>query len=490
MPDKIRVVLTTEGTYPYYTGGVSTWADILVRQLADVNFYLLPIMMHPYISLKFELPSNVLDVINVPLWGTEEPTEYISELAFHKIYAQKLKTTEAVVRDEFIQTISTIVHAIYDGNTDLDRIGESLCHFHDFFGEYDYHRVFRSRTTWDFFYEKMLGLYKDQDERPTVYEIVENLRWLYRFFVSLLSPLREADIYHSSAAAFCGLPCIVAKLRKGARFLLTEHGIYVREQYLYASRERMSVLNKEFLMGLIKLVSRLNYHFADQVSPVCAHNKRWERRFGTAEEKIKVIYNGIDTERFRKITVAREGRPTVVMIARIDHLKDVETFIRTCDVVRRSVPRVLFKLYGPVIDEKYYKRCRALMEDLKLDDNFVFAGMTLTPEIANNEGDVVMLTSISEAFPFAVLEGMASEKVVIASDVGGTKEVLEGYGYIVKPRDDRALAEKVIQVLGDPAGSAELGIAARQRVLNGFRIEDMVRNYTNTYIALAGKNGN
>ena len=59
---RTRVVLTFEGTYPYETGGVSTWADILVNKLKNIDFTLLPIMMHPYIKLKFVLPANVTDI--------------------------------------------------------------------------------------------------------------------------------------------------------------------------------------------------------------------------------------------------------------------------------------------------------------------------------------------------------------------------------------------------------------------------------------------
>jgi len=116
-------------------------------------------------------------------------------------------------------------------------------------------------------------------------------------------------------------------------------------------------------------------------------------------------------------------------------LKDVETYIRTCGAVKKRIQDIQFKLYGPVVDSEYYGKCKALADKLNLNGSFVFAGETTTPEIANNEGDVVALTSISEAFPFAVIEAMACEKVIVSSDVGGTKEVLEGYGYVVKPKD-------------------------------------------------------
>ena len=483
---RIKVVWTGEGTYPYATGGVSTWADILIRELKNIDFILLPIMMHPYMQVKFDLPPNVVDVINVPLWGTEEPVEYIRNIKFSKIYESKIRTKESKDIQRFEPILQTILRHIYRLEDDYEKLGDMIYEFYNYFQEYDYYEIFRSEEVWEIYKDFLLGYYKDiQEDPPSVFDMIEGLRYLFRFFISLLMELPKAEIYHSSAAAFCGLPCIVAKKKYGSRFLLTEHGIYIREQYLFASRRRVPLRAKEFLLGLITMVSKLNYHFADIVSPVCNYNKRWEIRWGVDEGKIETIYNGIDIQKFKPMNVEREDRPTVVMVARIDPLKDVETFIKCCNLVRKKIPNVLFKLYGPEVDEEYTKRCKTLVSELDLANNFVFAGPTSNPARAYNEGDVVMLTSISEAFPFAVIEAMACEKVVVSSDVGGTKEVLEGYGFIVKPKDYEAFAKRVIKVLQDRSWARELGKKARRVIVEGFKTEDMVDRYWQVYRRLA-----
>ena len=89
---RIKVVWTGEGTYPYVTGGVSTWADLLVHELKGIDFILMPIQMIPYNTLKFDIPANVVDLIAIPLWGTEEPVEYIKKIKFSRIYRAKVKT--------------------------------------------------------------------------------------------------------------------------------------------------------------------------------------------------------------------------------------------------------------------------------------------------------------------------------------------------------------------------------------------------------------
>ena len=602
MSAKLRVVLTTEGTYPYCTGGVSTWAEILLRELDDIEFHVLAIMMNPYQSIKFELPPNVARLINVPLWGTEEPAEYISGQPFAEIFVNKLRSDEPI-QEEFQRIVELLVCSLYGSDPDLNALGRSLVRLYEICGEYDYRNIFRSQWLWNHFYALLLRIhqvlpafeiaefprqaplplaaglllrvrercpelsvagtgvaglnqllqspglwdqlsgageapelsgelkecaaacreiramefrslgfferrqletlnrrlieesfpalaprYREKPyQAPSVYDVVENLRWIYRFLITILAPLPEAEVYHSSAAAFCGLPCIIAKLKFGSKFILTEHGIYVREQYLYASREKFPPHTKRFLMGLISLVSRLNYHFADRILPVCHYNKRWELQFQADKKKISVIYNGIDTDRFRHLEIERGARPTVVMVARIDPLKDIETFIRTCAEVRLSIGDVLFKLYGPRPDEEYFLKCQALVSELGLEGNFQFAGLTLTPEVANNEGDIVLLTSISEAFPFSVIEAMACEKLVISSDVGGTSEVLEGYGFVVQPKNVHEFAQRVVHALGHPALCAEMGVEARGRILKGFRTSDMVQSYRSTYHVMAGR---
>jgi len=108
--------------------------------------------------------------------------------------------------------------------------------------------------------QKMEEIYKERKINiPSIYDMIESLRFLFRFFIVMLATVPESDIFHSSAAAFCGIPCVIGKLKYGSKFLLTEHGIYAREQYLYASREGIPYRTKEFLLGLIGAIVRLNY---------------------------------------------------------------------------------------------------------------------------------------------------------------------------------------------------------------------------------------
>jgi len=83
---------------------------------------------------------------------------------------------------------------------------------------------------------------------PTLAELKQAYRLLYHLLMVLHFPIPCADIAHSSAASFCGLPCVLAKLANGTPYLLTEHGVYLREQYLNLRRQV-----KSFFCSLVSL---------------------------------------------------------------------------------------------------------------------------------------------------------------------------------------------------------------------------------------------
>src|SRR3989442_5227610 len=72
----MRVLFLVSGVYPHYMGGVSTWADQLVRGMPEHEFHIVSVVSNPHVEVRYPLPSNVKEMILVPLWGTEKPEEY------------------------------------------------------------------------------------------------------------------------------------------------------------------------------------------------------------------------------------------------------------------------------------------------------------------------------------------------------------------------------------------------------------------------------
>ncbi|HYK02096.1 MAG TPA: GT4 family glycosyltransferase PelF [Thermoanaerobaculia bacterium] len=489
----LSVLLTTEGTYPYAAGGVSTWCDALLRNTPDVRYTLLPIMMNPHIEARFDPPANVRSIINVPLWGIEEPSEFALGTTFAALYERKRGTTDARIEAEFLPPFRAFLDLV-NGGTDPAAFGRVLVQLEDYFARRDYSVTMKSRPVWLMFVDTMQAFARRaasslpagarEHQLPSIFDLTECLRWLYRFLIVLTVHVPEVSVTHTTAAAFCGIPCITAKVRRGTPMIVTEHGVYLREQNLFLSRFKRLFFCKQFLLNLITAVVRANYFHADVVAPVCHYNTRWELAHGTPQHKVRVIYNGVDPELFSP--GPKRGHGThVVATARIDPLKDIETFLRVAARIRQTHPGVRFTIYGSVADPPYYEKCLALRRELGLDDAVSMGSVASDVVDAYRDADVVLLTSISEAFPFSVIEAMACERAVVASDVGGVGEALEECGMLVRPRDVDGFATAVRELLDDPSLRTRIGRRARARVLEEFRLDGSISAYLDLYRAAA-----
>jgi glycosyltransferase involved in cell wall biosynthesis len=473
---------------------VSTWCDALIRNLPEVHYTLVPIMMNPHIELKYEPPHNTRRVINVPLWGIEEPAEFLTDITFAALHLRKRDTTDSLIEREFIPTFRRVLQSINRAGEDSTGFGAGLIAMEDYFRTHDYNKTFKSRPVWNAFRETMEQYSREMTDAnhnpgathqlPSLFDLTESLRWLYRFLMIVNVHVPRTTLTHSTAAAFCGLPCITAKIRYGTPMVLTEHGVYVREQNLFLSRFHRLFFAKQFLLNLVTTVARANYHYADVISPVCHYNTRWEIAQGAARDKIRVIYNGVDPDHFVPAPRDSDGE-RVVATARIDPLKDIETFLQMASLVHETNPRARFAVHGRVVDAKYFEKCLRLRGELGLDDVVEMGVEAENVLDSYHSATVVVLTSISEAFPYSMLEAMSCGKAIVATDVGGVREALEGNGALVPPGDADALAREVRRMLDDPALRAEMGDRARATILSKFRVDHTIAQYLDLYTNLA-----
>ncbi|MDY7018462.1 MAG: GT4 family glycosyltransferase PelF [Chloroflexota bacterium] len=495
----ISVLLETEGTYPFVDGGVSTWCDILCHELPQVDFYICAITGDPYVATKYNIPPNVKQIIHVPLWGAEEPAEYVLEdVPFSTIFKKKVNTTDSIIEEKFLPVFRELLHGMAESDMHIEFYGQMIHRMYHYFKEYDYKDTLRSELVWRAFKDEMLLNYVDrpqgynEDEWPSMFDITTCMRWLFNFLMPLNVSIPRTDISHATIAASVGLLGIIAKIEHGTPIIATDHGVYIRERYIAVGSADLTFFSKKFMTEFSAFVTKLNYLYADQISPVCNFNQRWELRWGATEAKVRTIYNGVDPDIFvpgEKSERTRD-RPTVVAAARVFPLKDILTMIRSAAVVRESIPNVKYIVFGSLkADPKYVEECRSLIKELNLDDTFELAGFHSNPAQIFNEGDISILSSISEGFPYTVLESMSCATPVVGTDVGGVREALEGFGIVVKPKDPEALAEGVIRLLSDDELRQRLGRMAREEVLAKFRTSYSVSGYWETYQQLAETRG-
>ncbi|MEM4251851.1 MAG: GT4 family glycosyltransferase PelF [Candidatus Bathyarchaeia archaeon] len=474
---RLSILLATEGTYPFHAGGVSTWCDALTRNLPEFDFTLLSVMMHPYLKRQYSLPPNIRFHLKIPLWGIEEPGEF-SYLPLADYLKRRWDLSERVIETDLVPFIYQFFTEALKQDPDPEKLGAALVRIHNYFQQYDYHQSMRSRPVWNAFQEVA------RSSHPLVSELVDALRLVYRFFIVLHFPIPVTDITHSAAAAFCGLPCVIARIQRGTPYLLTEHGVYLREQYLNMRKHIASDYVRWFLYRLVGAIVRLNYHYSDQISPVCSFNKRWELWHGADPKRLKVIYNGVDPERF-KPTEERNVRPVVVNIGLIFPLKGQLDLIEAAAIVRQQHSEVEFRFYGSPSDQSYYERCLKRVGELSLESVVKFEGKTNEPWRVYSEASLVAFSSISEGFPYVVIEAMLSGTAIVATDVGGVREALGGAGILVRPRHPEEMATAINYLLEDPERRRNLGSKAGQRALALFTQEKFLQEYRESYYRLA-----
>lgn len=206
--------------------------------------------------------------------------------------------------------------------------------------------------------------------------------------------------------------------------------------------------------------------------------------YGFPAGKIHTIPNGVDAERF----APRDGGPTrarlglppdaavVGIVAALRPEKNHELFLRGARRIATEVPAAHFVIVG---DGARRGALEALARELGLADRVHFVGSRSdVPELLAAM-DVLALTSLNEASPVSLLEGLAAGRAVVASDVGSVRESVrpEETGLLFPSADEDAYVAACLRLLRDASLRARLGEAGRRCVVERWSLESMVRGY-------------
>jgi glycosyltransferase involved in cell wall biosynthesis len=160
--------------------------------------------------------------------------------------------------------------------------------------------------------------------------------------------------------------------------------------------------------------------------------------------------------------------------------------------VMEYVPGVRLRLVG---DGPLRAALEARASALGIHDRVDFAGAIPDGVRTLADMDVFVLPSHMEGMSNSLLEAHAAGLPVVATDVGGNREVTQdgATGYIVPPRDPMALADAILRMIKDPARAQALGAAGRTRIVEEFTVQRMVgrldRLYTNLLYAAESRRG-
>jgi polysaccharide biosynthesis protein PelF len=470
------VALLAEGTYPFHPGGVSVWCDQLVRGLAPHRFTIYSIIGGDDSEPIWELPENVTDVHSICLWDNAPSPK-------------RPGSTSAELQSAFAQMVTSLVEpgggpAFFDALHQLFVLSQTR----------PLNGALRTKASLEVLLDVMgvagpadrsIG----DDHRPVmISEAGLALDLIEHQLRPLFVPPPEVDLCHATANGLSILPALGAFWARKTPLVLSEHGIYLRERYLSYNAATYTRAVRSIMLRFFKRLTWVGYQIADAIAPGSEYNRQWQEANGGASERIRPIYNGVDAANF--ITCPSEPDvPTLVWLGRIDPLKDVETLLLAFAKVRRSLPTARLRIFGSAADDNrdYLMLCEGLRDSLDLGQSATFEGRATSVVDAYHAGHIVLLTSISEGFPYTLIEAMAAGKPTVATDVGGVREAAGDAGLIVPPQRPDQIADACLVLLGDAELRRSIGRAARARILSMFTLEQSLAVFGDLYREVTGR---
>jgi len=292
---------------------------------------------------------------------------------------------------------------------------------------------------------------------------------LFPKLVRLLRRHRPDVIHmHTPAALLFGVPA--------ARWL----GIRALVYTCHASEPTRSALQFALVGGLLRLVPA-------RVAVSATARRLLANHCRVPSASVQIVYNGVDLDRFAPPTDdGASAAPVIGFCGVFRPEKQLPVLIAAFAQMRKQgLPaRLLLVGDGPTMPE-----CRARAEQCGVARDVTFAGEQADVRAFLRQMDVFVLPSRNEAMPVALLEAMAMERAVVASNVGGIPEIVTdgATGLLTPAGDETQLSSALMRLVTDASLRRRLGAAARQRVEEHFSLDAMMAQYAAIYRRLAGR---
>jgi glycosyltransferase involved in cell wall biosynthesis len=272
----------------------------------------------------------------------------------------------------------------------------------------------------------------------------------------------HANLYGRLAAWLAKVPCIVASV----------HNVYTIDRKLHR-----------------RMINRFLARFTDKVVAVSEIVKKDILKYdGLREDKVMVIYNGIDTDRFLNsdgnAIQAEFSIPsdTLVIgtIGRLTFQKGQKYLIEAVSKIKEKFPRIMLLIVG---DGPMKDGLRNYAKTLGLNEHVIFTGSRRDIPALLAAMDIFVLPSLWEGLPNALLEAMAAAKPIIATDIPSIREIVssEEIGILIPSENSDAIANSIELVLNNKTLSENLSKAAKERAFFSFTIKITVNRYLSLF---------
>ena len=218
---------------------------------------------------------------------------------------------------------------------------------------------------------------------------------------------------------------------------------------------------------------------------------------GLSPAKIKLIYNGIDVDKFNPIKVdgsevrkefnIPKDKFLIGFMGRFTWGKGHEEFIEAAEILSKEYNNLLFFIVGEASrdEEKYEQKIKELVHQKRLADKIIFTGYRKDTPNVLAAMDIFVFPSHSEAFGNALAEAMAMQKPTVASNSDGVLDIaVDGITtYLFENKNSVDLSEKIKLLLDNPETRKKFGKAGRERALEKFsrdkQTDKLIRLYEN-----------
>jgi len=265
-------------------------------------------------------------------------------------------------------------------------------------------------------------------------------------YKTIAKMIRSSDLTHAHGHPYPS-SLLAAKLAKkySKPIVITQHNTFIQYQGLWNSFERLNdlTIGKEVLK------------LADRILVVSDATKKYVVNLGANPEKITILHNGVDIHRFnsikglkeemRKELDINEDANVALTVRRLVFKNGIDTLIESAKTAVKENANLVFLIVGRGPD---LPEVRERIRQLNLEKSIKLLGFVSDEELPKyyNVADFFILPSKSgEGLPLVSLEAMACGLPVIATDVGGIKEILEkNFGKIVPANDSASLKEAIL----------------------------------------------
>jgi glycosyltransferase involved in cell wall biosynthesis len=342
-----------------------------------------------------------------------------------------------------------------------------------------------------------LGKKNIWDERIKIHKITkvssyESFFYNLKFQIAVLKRLKELhkqyhfDLIHSHSGH---LPHLFSQFQNIAPMIVTVHaetkGLKIARRGLKYKKDNTEFFH-DFFSPVIELGEKINFKKADRLLPISEFTlKQVNQNYHVnINDKARVIYNGVNTELFKPIDDDIHNPLRITFIGRLYSLKGIDILLDALSKISAKGYKLKILLLGRG-DATYLETiCSSFLDK----DSYSILGLQQhykMPQIYN-QSDVIILPSVYEGCSGTILEALSSGKIVIASDVGGTPEIIKhGFnGLLFKSRNSAELTERIIDILEKTVDVNKIKKNARTTAVIKFDWKDKSKEVYQEYLKI------